>query len=269
MNAVESSAGAETEQPDVEQSAPGLESLGELLAADEPSDNTTAGADEQGQRGSDDTALPTRFNDLAGRLDIDLDALYKLEVTTSEDGEPVTIEALKDAYTGKAQTDLERIEFEEYRAEQQKELLRANQELQEILASLPSNAVKPEVLERIRAKRETVMQVEREKTLQVIPEWKNEEARTAEIAAMAEHLKGYGFPPEYLAGVTSHQHFKYIRDNWLREQRMQKALAAVRAGKPDKRPSSTGTKPAPKKSPIPSKRGAHPNRLAAVFSSID
>ena len=43
-------------------------------------------------------AAPTKFNDLAGKLGVELDDLYKLEVSQAEDGTPVTVEDLKDHY---------------------------------------------------------------------------------------------------------------------------------------------------------------------------
>lgn len=266
-------------QADTTQPGPqGMQALADLLAADEPvqeqNDGTEAnkpGGNKAKSSGSDEQTTLTKFNDLAGATEMELDALYKLEVSLSDDDEPVTIEQLKDSYKERADFDLKVIEFEEQRTQQEQDLMRAKSELQEILQALPKNAVKPEVLERIRAKSEETTKQERQKTLEVIPEWKDADKRQTDIAAMAEHLQGYGFPANYLQQVVSHQHLKYIRDNMLRERRIREAIAKVRSGKPAKTPTSTKQgKPPRKGAPLSNvNKGSHRNKLEAVFSNVD
>lgn len=214
----------------------GLESLGELLAADEPKAEKIekpGGEDAESGGSQEKKTAPTKFNDLAGATDLDLDALYKLEIQL-EGADPVSIETLKDSYKEAHDFDLKVIEFEEKRTTEVNELVRAQTELQEILSSLPASAVKPEVLEKLRAKAEQTNTEERQKTLEVIPEWNNAESRAADIGAMVEHLQGYGFPPNYLQQIGNHRQLRYIRDNMLREKRIKAALAKVRTAKPDK-----------------------------------
>lgn len=275
MDVNENSAGASEDQTadDLAVNANGMKTLSELLAASEDNaDNEdSSGEDKAASSGSDKDTRLTKFNDLAGKLEMELDDLYKLELTLSEGGDPVTVEQLKDAYANKSDHDLNVIEFEERRTQEEQQMMRVKAELQEILQALPKQAVKPEVLEKIRAKAEATNKVERQKTLEVIPEWKDPKVRETEIAAMADHLQGYGFPVHYLKQVVSHQQLKYIRDNWRREERVRKAIEQVRAGKPGKTPASKAQKKAPKKSTQVSrvKRGSHSNRLEAAFSEID
>ena len=271
MNAEVSSAGAEQQTSDQGGDAEeiGLQSLGQLLQDSEPTDESAGVDDQQGDSGSDKDTKLTKFNDLAGRLETDLDELYALEVSLDESDEPVTIEMLKDHYKDRGQHELERIEFEEHRAEQTQELMRANQELQEILELLPKNAVAPEVLAKVREKHEATRTVELKKTLQVIPEWNDADRRQADIAAMADHLAAYGFPIDYLKQVVNHQQLRYIRDNWMREQRMKKALEAVRAAKPKKQAGTTPASQVKKRAqPVGGKSNA-PNKLAEVFSNLE
>ena len=248
----------------------GMTSLAELLSEGEShQEETTAGADDQAS-GSDDKPELTKFNDLAEKLGVDLDALYKLQVSSSEDGEPVTIEELKDLHKGKADFELAQMDWKEQQLAQEQDLTRAKAELQEILATLPEKAVKPEALEKIRAKHEAQVKLERKKTLDVIPEWKDAKVRTADIEGMSEHLQGYGFPVNYLESIVNHQQLKYIRDNWQREQRVRKALEQVKAGKPGKSPAAKTQQKPPVKNPIGSvKRGSARNTLEAVFSQLD
>jgi hypothetical protein len=239
---------AEQNLPTTEESAEptGISSLGELLAAQEEPETSGDNEEKTESSGSDNDKV-NKFNDLAGKLGIELNDLYNLEVSLSEDGEPVTIEQLKDSYKGKASYELEQAEWEERKLDQERELMRAQNELTEILSMLPKNAVKPEVLEGIRSRHSKQVAEEKRLTLEVIPEWKNEDKRLEEISGMSEQLVGYGFPPNYLEQVVSHKQLKYIRDNYLRKLRMDKAIAAVKAGKPDKQPRKSVGKP-PKKS---------------------
>ncbi len=248
-----------------------LEALGDLLAAGEPQEEDQPGGDDAESSGSDKQTKLTKFNDLAGATELDLDALYKLTISLDDSGEPVTVEQLKDSYKQRADFDVSVIEFEERRTQQENELLQAKTELQEILQALPANAVNKETLDKIRAKSEATRQAEQQKTLEVIPEWQDEDKRTADIAAMAEHLKGYGFPVTYLTQVVSHQQLKYIRDNMLREKRIRDAIAKVRAGKPDKTATSKAQKKAPKKGDALGKikRGNSHDKLADALLTVD
>ena len=115
----ENTAGAETIQS--ADSGDGLTALRELLTQDdqptpEPETGpapTEPSASEEG--GSPDDAELVKFNDLAGRLGVELDDLYKLEVSQAEDGTPVTVEALKDAYAKQESLSLRELEFQERR----------------------------------------------------------------------------------------------------------------------------------------------------------
>jgi hypothetical protein len=264
----ENTAEADNLDTGVSDVTPDLQSLGELLAQDEPGE--APGGDEGESSGSTKKTKPTKFNDLAGTLEMDLDALYKLEIASSDDGEAVTIEQLKDQHSKVAEFELSKLEFEESKSQQEQELMRAQGELQEILQALPKNAVKPEVLQKIRARSEATTKLERKETLRVIPDWKNETTREADIAGMTEHLQGYGYPIGYLANVVDHRQLKFIRDSWQREQRIQKALAAVKSGKPAKSAATTKQKKAPSKTAV---TGIKPrkgqNKLEAVFSNVE
>ena len=261
----ENTAGAE--QTTEDQQEPGIEYLGEMLQETEPKDDTGVSDDAAG--GSDDAA-PTKFNDLAGKLGLELDALYKLEVSQAEDGTPVTVENLKDHYALQGDLSMREIDFEERRTKQESELMQAQEELRELLAALPEKAIKPEVLQNIRNKHDAQKTLERRRTLEVIPDWKDEKTRTADIEGMSEHMKQYGYPVDYLERVADHRQIKYIRDNWQREQRIRTALAKVKAGRPNPTSRQKPVKKAPLKSPLAGvKRGNARNKLEAVFSELE
>ncbi len=274
MQSEDTQAGAsnqnENESGDTDQvEEPGLTSLGELLAQDEPKDDEdTPGGDQQEPGGNQKGDKLTKFNDLAGATDLELDALYQLEISTSDDGEPVTIETLKDNYAEREQFELERLQFEEGKAEAESELMKAQGELQEILQALPQGAVKPAVLEKIRARAEQQTEVERKKTLEVIKTWKDPKVREADIAGMTKYLQGYGYPVGYLQNVVDHRQLKFIRDSWQRAERMRKALEAVGKGKPKKTPQKKASGK-PKKAPVTDiKTEPGESKLKAVFSNL-
>lgn len=249
-----------------------LTSLADLLAVDDQAvDDETSGDDKAQSGGSREKTKPTKFNDLAGASDLDLDALYKLTISLDDDSDPVTIEALKDSYKQRSDFEVERIEFAENQSKQEAELLRAKSELNEILQALPKNAVSKDLLQKIRDKHDTHIGAERAKTLEAIASWRDEGKRTADLKDMSEHLSQYGFAVDYLAQVQDHRLFPYIRDNMLRERRVREALAKVRNGKPGKAATSKPQKKAPAKGNdlATVKRGSHPNKLAAVFSNVD
>jgi len=257
----ENTAGAETT---TEELTPEITNLVDLLVEDEP-----AGAETGEERGSDDAAL-TKFNDLAGKLGMKLDDLYKLEIAQAEDGSPLTVENLKDYHAKQVDTSLREFEFEERRTKQESELMQAQEELRELMAALPEKAIRPEVLQKVRDKHDAQVTLERRRTLEVIPDWNDEQIRTADIEGMAEHMKQYGYAVDYLERVADHRQIKYIRDNWQREQRIRKALAKVKAGRPN---PSTRQKPAtkaPQKQPLTGvNRGNSHNKLEAIFSDLD
>ena len=268
---------AGTPQGNDQAEQPGISNLDELLAAgeqeatEETESEQPGGTESAESSGDAEKAKPTKFNDLAGATDMELDALYKLEINLDDDSEPVTIEQLKDSYKQRSEFEKDRFDFEETRTQQETELLRARQELNDILEALPKNAVRPEVLERIRAKNDQRMKVERARTLDAIPAWNNQDKRTADLAAMSEHLAQYGFPTEHLGTLQDHRWFPYIRDNMAREKRVREALAKVKAGKPEKAATPKPQKTPPKKGGNlgTKKLNTGPDRLAAVFSNID
>jgi hypothetical protein len=205
-----------------------------VVLDDTPAADTTPEGDQEGAAvGNDDKdAKPTMFNDLAESLGIGLDDLYNLKVTTV-DGETVTIEQLKALQGTQDDLAIRELEFEETRVAKEGDLRQAQNELAEIVAALPNGSIKPEVMEKLRAKNATRTQVEQSRTLAAIPAWKDEATRTADMVGMSTHLERFGFPANYLASVSDHRWYVFIRESHLREKRIQNALAKVRAGKPN------------------------------------
>jgi hypothetical protein len=245
-----------------------VSSLHELLAAPEPEQEPTSEDDKGAASGNaEKKAAPEMFNDLAESVGIELDDLYKLKVST-KDGETVTIEELKALQTSSDEIVVRGLEFEEQMAEKESGLRQAQNELAEVVASLPNGTITPAVLEKLREKNATRKEVENTRTMTAIPSWKDEATRTKELTGMAAHLERFGFPANHLASVQDHRQIVFIRESFLREQRIKTALGRVRAGKPN---PTTSTKTAGKSPANASGKTVSGNSrpgLDAFFSSI-
>lgn len=255
----------ETPEGDAGEQAANLESLGELLADDpQPLEDGEQGT--AAGNGEDKNAKPKMFNDLAESLDIELDDLYALQVTTS-DGETVSVQELKALAIKQDDIVLRELEFEETRTAKEGDLRQAQNELAEVVAGLPDGTLKPEVLEKLRVKNAKRKEVEQSRTIDAIPTWKDTETRTKDLTGMAAHLERFGFPATYLASVVDHRQFVFIRESYLREQRIKAALDKVRAGAPNPTtPTKAGT-PA-KKTGGPKNQNAR-NGLESFFSNVE
>jgi|AP12_2_1047962.scaffolds.fasta_scaffold04375_3 hypothetical protein len=171
--------------------------------------------------------MPKDLNALAERLGVEVAELYKLTVPGSQEGESFTLGQLKDEQQKRSEFTVRELAFEEQRSKREAELMRAQAELEEIMAHLPKEALKSDNLRAAATRLEARASKERARTLDVIPEWRDESRRTSDLAAMVEHLKGYGFPTTFLTTINDHRTVRYIRENWLRQQRIENALAMV------------------------------------------
>lgn len=188
---------------------------------------------------------PKGLKDAAERLGLKPEDLYAIEVPMS-DGKVKTLGQLKDAAAKEGDLSVRELAFEESRTKRESDLIRAQSELRELVSALPASAVKPEVLEAVRQKHEAIMKRERAKTLEAIPEWQDEAKRNEEIEGIMSHLEGYGFPKNYLQTIYDHRALRYIRENFLRETRIRKALEQVQQVRPTSTPKAKSNGAAPK-----------------------
>jgi hypothetical protein len=190
---------------------------------------------------------PKDFAQLAEVLGIDAKDLYDIQVPSSVEGaEPFTLGKLKDLAKDHDDFAVRTLEHDEKVRKTQTEFMRAEQELRELFAALPPDAIKPEVRAKLQAKRDKALTEERQRVLDAIPEWKDATLRASELEAMDEHLKNYGFPASYLASVFDHRTLRYIRANWQREEQIRRALEKVAERRPSTPPKSQGSRPVTK-----------------------
>lgn len=214
-------------------------------------------ADEgQGDQGESPQEPPKTLAEAAERLGLDVAKLYELTIPDPHrEGESFTLGELKDGHEQRGEFTVKELRWEEDRAKQQAEIYAAQQELEEIVRHLPKKVLESDALKAARTRLDARASRERAKTLEVIGDWRNEDTRRADISAMVDHLKTYGFPPEWLQGVSDHRMFRYIRENWQREQRIARALEQVerqtkgRQHKPGKPQGNSPRKPGTERKP--------------------
>lgn len=246
-----------------------MNSLAELLSEPEVKASEDATNDEGETSGNaDKNVKPEKFNDLAEALGISLDDLYQLQVSTT-DGKSVSIEELKALQTTQDDITIKGLEFEEARVKKEGELRQAQTELAEIVGALPNGTLKPEVLEKLRAKNSARLEIEQSRTMQAIPSWNDSKIREQDLTGMSTHLERFGYPVDYLASITDHRQIVYIRENFLREQRITNALKRVRAGAPNPKPAATIRSTVKTKQPATNRRNSNArNGLEAFFSDV-
>lgn len=229
-----------------------IDEVAKILRGDEGKPEDDQGnQDDQGEPPTgknEDSPKPVKPESLeaaAEALGIEVKDLYDIAIKQAPgpDGEDrsTTIGELADLAKDVAQFELDRNDLAETRQKQEAKFMRAQQELNELISMLPKAALSQDLLQAV-AKKVTDSQVkERELTLSVISEWADEATEAADRKAMTKSLTEYGFPPEYLDSVQDHRTLKYIRDNWQRQQRMERALEVMRRRTPKShKPNASG-----------------------------
>lgn len=196
---------------------------------------------------------------------------YAIKVPMPNGAEALTIGELKDKISDLTDLELRQVQFDERRIKQEGELIKSQTELRGLLEVLPKDAIKPEVLQKLRERQAETTRQQRQLTLEHIPEWRDEKKRTAEIEGIVEMLSDYGFDESFLQSVVDHRAMKFIRDNFLIRSRIRKSLEEVRDPKKlGKQPSGKSNKSASKpidKSPRRAVVGTQSDRIRDWFQS--
>lgn len=203
---------AEEETPELE-----LEQLDEQEEEHEEPDPET---DERG--------APTSLADLAERLGIEVEDLYAIEIPFGDNAEPKKLGELKDGFAAVESLSADRLQWEETKAQQEREIRKHQQDIADIVSILPKAALTPEVLGKITRHRDEVAQREERLTKAIIPDWKNPEREKADRQLMSGFLSEFGFPENYLDALVDSKTLAMIRDSALRKKRVDDALAQVR-----------------------------------------
>lgn len=216
----------------------------EQVAALLRDDDDQGGESKDGKQGESHKKgePPKTLNDVAERLGLEVKDLFGIEFNLGGDGESLTLGKLKDLATDHGQFEVDRLQFEETKTAREAEFLKAQTELAEVIALLPKNAIKPELIQMLANRREQTLTREKGMTLKAIPDWKDTAREGTDRTAMQAHLAEYGYAPGYLETITDHRTLKYIRDNMQRQERITRVLAQVKQiKKPAHKPSGAPT----------------------------
>ena len=216
---VEETAKPEKAMPDTNTEA--VKTVSEALAeAEKPTDSGE----------SQKTVKPPKtLSELSEMTGIGVDDLYAIEIpAAAEGGESHTFGKLKDLAASESDFAGRELQLRERTVEFGNDQAKARTELEIILKSLPEGAIKPEVMAKARQEREVMLDREAARMLDVIPEWKDDEAKRADLAGIGEHMEQYGFDKGHIDQIADHRMMRYMRDNFYRKTLVEKALAAIK-----------------------------------------
>lgn len=211
------------------------------------------------------------------KLGMTAEDAYKIKIPMRDGQEPVTLGALKDRIGEVVDLEQRELQFDQHRRDREGEILRAENEVRELMQLIPRENLKPELIQKVRAQHDSTMRRERQLTVEHIPEWRDDSKRLVDIQGMTELVQSYGFPESFITTVVDHRALKMLRDFYRMDQRIRKALANVTT------PPSKGFKPSgkngkggairPDNNPNPSKRnvGAPTQRskIDALFKTSE
>jgi hypothetical protein len=263
----------ETQQQQQQADEPRRLSLAELFA--EPEDGETVD-DDGNVIAVDPSKPPESMEELSKRLGFKPEQLYSVKIPLSDGAEPLTIGQLKDRVGELVDLETRETQFEQRRMRSEGELLRSQTEVRELLAMIPKEHISPEIVNKIRKRHDANMAFERRQTLEHIPEWRDEKRVAQDLQGMTEFLGEYGFDETFIASVHDHRAIKFIRDMYLRNNRIKAALAKVTIPDSKGHRGSAKTKKAasrPSSQQQSTRRdGVAPNqqsRIAALFNKSE
>lgn len=245
-------------------------SLAELFADNEEGEEEQL--DSDGNVIADDpTKPPDTLDMLSKRLGFKPEQIYNVKIPLADGAEPLTIGQLKDRVGELVDLETRETQFEQRRMQSEGELLRSQTELRDIIGMIPKEHISPEIVNKIRKRHDENMAFQRKMTLDHIPEWRDEKRAGEDLQGMIDFTKRWGFDESFMATVHDHRALKFIRDMYLRDKRIQAALAKVTT--PDskgQRGSAKTKKPAARPMQQSQKRSAvvpdTRQRLAALFN---
>lgn len=242
----------------------------------EPDEGETMDSDGNIVPVDDPSRPPDSMEALSKRLGLKPEQVYNVKIPLADGAEPMTIGQLKDRVSEVVDLEMRETQFEQRRIASEGELLRSQAEIREILGMIPKEHINPVIVDKIRKRHAANMERERRLTLDHIPEWRDETRAEKDLQGMIDFLGEYGFDEGFMGTVHDHRAVKFIRDMYLRDLRIKKALSQVTTPETKgQRASSKTKKPAAKpnmQQQSTRRTGAVPDqraRLTALFSKSE
>lgn len=248
---VSSNAAVKTAVKQAIEPAPKVRSLAELFGDEEGNPLS----ENDGAEIDDDPSKPAASIDAAAkRLKMTAEDVYAIKVPMPNGAEAVTIGDLKDRVGELVDLESRELAFDQRRQKSEGELMRAQQEMRELMAAVPKEHLTPALLDKARRRHDATMNMERERTLEFIPAWNDERKMEVDKTGMRTFMGEYGFDDTFLDTIVDHRALKFVRDMWLRDVRIKKALADVKV------PVRKGQRPSGKLGKAPVKPAATTRR---------
>lgn len=205
------------QQPAVEEEAPRRLSLAEMFRDDQETDED-----------SDDPAVPPKdLNRVLKRLNLKPEQFDDVMIDI-EGQEAIPFKTLRSRVADLVGLETEQVRFESHRLKAEGEILRSREEMRAILAMIPPDKLTPQLIDKVRTQHAQMQQRERQSTLDVIPAWSKQETMEKDTAGMKKFVSKWGFDSNWLDQITDHRAIKFIRDMYLRDLRIEAALAEVK-----------------------------------------
>lgn len=199
--------------------------LGEVNSLDKDSESDKDNTELSEDKNKEKEVKLESLDDLAKALKTDKAKLYDVKLKLRETGKEITLGELKDHYQEYDDIDVQRLEWHNEKKNQELELANARKEIEVLASLLPKDALNKEKLEAARQIVAAQLERQRKDLLRRVPEWNDSDIRKDEIEKINNHLKEYDLT---FKDISDSRIAHYIRNNWLRELAVEKALAKVR-----------------------------------------
>lgn len=251
---------------------------GEDLAEPSPTPDGGDAAQTEGEPAETQqkSAPPKSLEALAETLGTEVKNLYEIEVPfdVGDQVEFKTLGEMKDSIRDLQNFEVDKLEFEEKKSAAERDALKAQQELADLIQLLPKSAISRDLVEQLGERRRALVENEERQTLATITEWKDGDVRAKDESAMTAHLREYGLPSDFLeTNVLDHRVRAFIRDATLRKQRVDKALERAkllkRPGHSPSRAEATPAATAPKRPGRVSRVDSQTSEVAALLNGTN
>jgi hypothetical protein len=165
--------------------------------------------EDQNAGGEDDTVS---LDDLAEMLEVNTKEIYGVQIPIGG-GNFATLGQMKDSFKRIQKFDDERTEFEDYKRDQENQILTGRRQTETMVDMLVrSGQITPETLQQCERMHSARVTKENARVLQVIPSWKDPQQRQRDFEAMVEVGAEYGYSEQEIRNIPDHRDLKVLYD---------------------------------------------------------
>jgi hypothetical protein len=172
---------------------------------------------------------PSTLKALAEKLGVEAADLYALTIPLGGDGESMTLGQLKDLAKESKDLDVQRAVHEEAVESARVTQRRDREELELLVAMIPPAMLTPSMIDKARSAGEKYQTEQAALLAELVPEWRDTAAYTADRAEMLAHVEKSGWSKEDLDSLHDARLLAYFRRQAKREARMAAILSRLTA----------------------------------------